>query len=121
MGTRQKAWGAAHTLDSGPPARPPAPSPSTSRFTWPTSNVFCMFFWKKTEFILNIFVYLTGRGEGGCCVGAGPAAWYSACGDTREGPPPSALPLCTVLWRRNTHFVSKVYFKMCLCVCLTFY
>lgn len=24
MGTRQKAWGAAHTLDSGPPARPPA-------------------------------------------------------------------------------------------------
>lgn len=58
MGTRQKAWGAAHTLDSGPPARlRPVLPPRGLHGPLPAYFVCFFFSWKKTEFILNI-IYL---------------------------------------------------------------
>lgn len=59
MGTRPEAWGAAHTLDSGPPAC--AQSFHLEVYMAPplTTYFVCLFFffWKETEFILNI-IYL---------------------------------------------------------------
>lgn len=56
MGTRQKAWGAAHTLDSGPPAC--AQSFHLEVYMTPFQRILYVFFFcKETEFILNI-IYL---------------------------------------------------------------
>ena len=57
MGTRQKAWGAAHTLDSGPPAC--AQSFHLEVYMAPFQRILYVFFFcKETEFILNI-IYLS--------------------------------------------------------------
>lgn len=57
MGTRPEAWGAAHTLDSGPPAC--AQSFHLEVYMAPFQRILYVFFffWKETEFILNI-IYL---------------------------------------------------------------
>lgn len=50
MGTRQKAWGAAHTLDSGPPAC--AQSFHLEVYMAPFQRILYVFFFcKETEFI----------------------------------------------------------------------
>lgn len=105
------------------PARS-APSPSTSTFTSPLPPFFvCFFFFLlETDSIhieYNIFVYLTGRGGGGDRGGAGPAARYSSPrGHWGRDPRPLSSPLCTVLWIRNTHLVSKEFILRCVCVCV---
>lgn len=56
MGTRQKAWGATHTLVSGPPAC--AQSFHLEVYMAPFQRILYVFFFcKETEFILNI-IYL---------------------------------------------------------------
>lgn len=110
MGTPRLGVAANHT--GLRPART-ALSPSTSTFTRPPFHVFFLyvFFLLETDSIhieYNIFVYLTGRGGGGDRGGAGPAAWYSSPREHWGGDPrPLPSPLCTVLWKRNTHLVFK--------------
>lgn len=56
MGTRPEAWGAAHTLDSGLPAC--AQSFHLKVYMAPFQRIlYVFFFWKETEFILDI-IYL---------------------------------------------------------------
>lgn len=58
MGTRPEAWGAAHTLDSGLPAC--AQSFHLEVYMAHLQRILyfvVFFFWKETEFILNI-IYL---------------------------------------------------------------
>lgn len=57
MGTRPQAWGAAHTLDSGPPACAQSFHLEVYMAPLPAYFVCFFFFWKETEFILNI-IYL---------------------------------------------------------------
>lgn len=127
MGIRPEAWGAAHTLDSGSPAcaqslhidvyMPPPPPPLSIYFV-------CLFFFLGRDRIhieYNIFVYLTGREKGAIAAELAPPPGTQPAGtlgrDLRPLPSPSAQ-YCGEETRTSC---LRVYFKMCLCVCLTFY
>lgn len=109
------------TLDSCPPALRPVLPPRRLQAPFHLF-LYVFFFLLETDSIhieYNIFVYLTGRGGGGDRGGAGPAARYSSPrGHWGRDPRPLSSPLCTVLWIRNTHLVSKEFILRCVCVCV---